>query len=158
MKIGVISDTHLANYDEKLKNLVAEQFRDVDLILHAGDIVALPVLDIFQGKELKAVYGNMDYPSVKEILPEQLIFEIQGFKFGLIHGWGAPEGIEEKLLKKINKVDCLVFGHTHRPVNHKIDDVLFFNPGSPTDKRFAPHRTLGILEVDKEINGRIINI
>jgi hypothetical protein len=158
MKVGVISDTHLTTYNEKLKNIVTEQFRDVDLILHAGDILALEVLDIFKGKELKAVYGNMDYPSVKEVLPDQLIFEINGFKFGLIHGWGTPEGIEEKLLNKIGNVDCLVYGHTHRPANHKVDDVLFFNPGSPTDKRFAPSRTLGILEVDKEISGRIINL
>ncbi len=158
MKVGVISDTHLTGFDEKLKKIVDEQFKDVGLILHAGDLVDLQVLDIFAGREVKAVCGNMDYPSVREKLPETIHFELNGFKFGLIHGWGAPWFLEEKILAKIGKVDCLVYGHTHKAVNHKKDDVLFFNPGSATERRFSPAKSLGILEIDKEIRGRIINI
>jgi putative phosphoesterase len=158
IKIGVISDTHLAGADERLKKIIAEHFSDVNLILHAGDLVNLSVLDMFEDKEVKAVCGNMDYPSVKENLPEQLIFEIKGFKFGLIHGWGAPWGMEKKLLERLGKLDCIVYGHTHKPANHKIDDVLFFNPGSAVDRRFSASRTIGILEIDKDIQGRIINI
>jgi putative phosphoesterase len=158
IKIGVISDTHLTRPDEKLKNILDEQFRDVSLILHTGDLVDLSVLAVFGDKEVKAVYGNMDYPSVKEKLPEQLIFEIKGFKLGLIHGWGAPWGLERKLLERLGKVDCIVYGHTHKPLNQIIDDVLFFNPGSAVDKRFAASRTIGILEIDKDVSGRIINI
>ena len=158
VKVGVISDTHLTGYDEKLKKIADEQFNDVELILHAGDLVDLRVLDIFAGREVKAVCGNMDYPSVRETLPETLLFELNGFKFGMIHGWGAPWFLEEKILKKIGRVDCLVYGHTHKAVNHKRDDVLFFNPGSATDRRFSPAKSIGILEIDKEIKGRIINI
>jgi uncharacterized protein len=158
VKIGVISDTHLPGYDDRLKKIVDEHFGDVDIVIHAGDLVDLRVLDIFAGKEVKAVRGNMDYPSVKEKLPEQLLFEIRGFKFGVIHGWGAPGGIEEKILAKTGGLDCIVYGHTHKPACHKKDGVLFFNPGSPTDKRFAAHRSVGILEIDKEVSGRIINL
>lgn len=157
VKVGVISDTHLPGYDERLRKIVDEYFNDVDIIIHAGDLVDLRVLDIFEGKEVKAVCGNMDYPSVKEKLPDQLLFEIQGFKLGVIHGWGAPWGIEEKILAKTGKLDCIVYGHTHKPACHKKAGVLFFNPGSPTDKRFAAHRSIGILEIDKEVEGRIIN-
>jgi uncharacterized protein len=158
IKIGVISDTHLQGGDEKLKKIIDEHFIDVDIIIHAGDLVDLRVLDIFAGKEVKAVCGNMDYPSVKEKLPEQLLFKIRGFKFGVIHGWGASAGIEERILAKTGKLDCIVYGHTHNPACHKSNGVLFFNPGSPTDKRFAAHRSIGILEIDKEITGRIINL
>jgi uncharacterized protein len=158
VKIGVISDTHLSGYDERLKEIVKEHFGDADIIIHAGDLVDLRVLDIFAGFEVRAVCGNMDYPSVKEKIPEQLLFEIQGFKFGVVHGWGAPEGIEERILAKMGELDCIIYGHTHMPACHRSAGVLFFNPGSPTDKRFAAYRSIGILEIDKGVAGRIINL
>ena len=158
VKIGIISDTHLTGYDDGLKKIVAKYFSDVDLILHAGDLVDLRVLDVFEGREVKAVYGNMNNHQVKEKLPEQLLFEIKGFKFGLIHGWGAPWGLEEKILTKLGAVDCVVYGHTHKPANHKKNNVLFFNPGSAVEKGFRASKTIGILEIDKEVVGRIINI
>ena len=157
-KIGVISDTHLAGYDAGLARVVAEHFNDADLILHAGDLVDLRVLNIFAGKEIKAVCGNMDNLSVKDKLPEQLIFEIKGFTIGLAHGWGSPLGLEDKLLAKLGRVDCIVYGHTHKPANHRVNGVLFFNPGSAVDKRFVVSKTIGIIEIDKEIEGRIISI
>lgn len=158
IKIGVVSDTHLPGYDERLKKIVDEHFGDADMIVHAGDLVDLSVLDSFAGHEVKAVCGNMDYSSVKEKLPEQLFFEINGFKFAVVHGWGTPEGIEERILAKTGKQDCIIYGHSHNPVCHQKDSVLFFNPGSPTDKRFAAYRSIGILEIDKDIRGRIINL
>ena len=126
--------------------------------MHAGDLVDLRVLDIFAGFEVKAVSGNMDNTQVKEIYPEQLIIEIKGFTVGLVHGWGSPLGIEEKIIKKLGNVNCLIYGHTHKPANYKKSGILFFNPGSAMDKRFADTRSIGILEIDKEIKGRIISI
>lgn len=158
VRIGVISDTHLAGYDAKLKKIIDEHFIDVDIVIHAGDLVSLQVLDMFENKEVKAVCGNMDYPSVKEQLPDQLLFALNGFKIGVTHGWGSSGGIEERILTTIGKQDCIIYGHTHYPVCHKNHGVLFFNPGSPTDKRFSAHRTVGILEIDKDIQGRIIKI
>jgi uncharacterized protein len=76
----------------------------------------------------------------------------------MIHGWGSPAGLEGKLAQKLGKVDCIVFGHTHYPVNKKIDGIYFFNPGSAMDRRFARHRSVGILEMGFEINGSIINL
>jgi len=158
VKIGVISDTHLSGYDAGLARIIAHHFKDADLILHAGDLVDLRVLDIFAGIEVKVVSGNMDNVQVKDTFPEQLLFDIKGFTIGLIHGWGSPLGMEEKLLSKIGNVNCVVYGHTHKPANHKENGTLFFNPGSAVDKRFADTRTIGILEIDKEIEGRIISI
>jgi putative phosphoesterase len=158
VKIGVISDTHLEDYDDTMRRRIAEHFSDVDMIFHAGDMVDLRVLKIFGEKTVKAVCGNMDNYSVKEKYPEQLLFEIKGFKFLLIHGWGSPWGIEERISAGFKDLNCIVYGHTHKPANHKKDNVLFFNPGSAVDRYFASSRTIGILEIDKGIAGRIINI
>lgn len=158
IKVGVISDTHLEDYDDKMRRSVAEHFSDADMILHAGDIVDLKVLKIFGDKEVRVVCGNMDNHFVRQKFPEHLLFEIKGFNFLLIHGWGSPRGIEEKISARFKDVNCVVYGHTHKPVNHKKDNVMFFNPGSAVDRFFNSSKTIGILEIDKDITGRIINI
>jgi uncharacterized protein len=158
IKVGVISDTHLEDFDDKMREKVTEHFNDVDIILHAGDMVDVRVLKIFGTKEIKAVCGNMDNHSVREKFPEHLLFDIKGFKFLLIHGWGSPSNIEERISAGFKDVNCIVYGHTHKPVNHKKGNVLFFNPGSAVDRFFASSRTIGILEIDKAIEGKIINI
>jgi hypothetical protein len=158
VKIGVISDTHLSGYDDRLRRLLDNHFNDVSLILHAGDLVDIGVLDSFAGKEVKAVSGNMDTQSVRQCLPDRLIINLNNYRIGIIHGWGMPFGIENKLLKEIGRVDCLVYGHTHRATNEVRNGVLFFNPGSATDKRFASRSTIGILEIGEKISGKIIEI
>ena len=158
MKIGVISDTHLNISDDRLQEIVKDHFHDVDLILHAGDIVDLTVLDVFKDKEVYAVSGNMDHDSVREVFPEKRILEIEGWRIGMIHGWGSPSGLEEKILWEFEDVACIVYGHTHRAVNEVRDGVLLFNPGSPTDRRFAKRNSVGILEIGEEIVGTIIGL
>ncbi len=76
----------------------------------------------------------------------------------MIHGWGSPRGMEEKILTRFSDANCIVYGHTHKPANCKKGNVLFFNPGSAADRHFASSKTIGILEIDKEVAGRIINI
>jgi len=158
VKIGVISDTHLKSYDERLRIIMEDYFGDVSLILHAGDLVDISILDAFDGKEVKAVCGNMDSPEVKKLLPDKLVLDLNGYKVGLIHGWGIPFGIEKKLRGKFDDIDCLIYGHTHRAVNMVKDNVLFFNPGSAIDKRFSENNTIGILEINDTITGEIIEL
>lgn len=159
MKIGVISDTHLTGHDRRLTEIADFYFHDCDLILHAGDLIHADVLEALGVKRVKAVQGNMDLPSVKRILPDKAVLEVGGFKIGLIHGWGGPQGLEEKLLDIIGRVDCLVYGHTHEAVNKtNKEGVLIFNPGSATDRRQARRRSIGVLTVDKAITGSIIQL
>lgn len=158
IKIGVISDTHLDDYDDKMRKNIDDHFSDVDMILHAGDAVDLRVLEIFGNKKVKMVCGNMDNSSVREKFPDHLLFDVKGFKFLLIHGWGSPSGIEERISGHFKNVDCIIYGHTHKPANHVKNNILFFNPGSAVDRFFASSKTIGILEIDKDIKGRIINI
>lgn len=158
MKIGVISDTHLRHDDLWIRWIAEHIFPDADLILHAGDLVDLSVLQAFGGKEVKAVCGNMDPLSVREVLPEKIVFEVDHHRIGLMHGWGSPNGLAERLLHETGNVDCLVYGHSHRPDNRFQDGVLLFNPGSPTENRFTRANTVGVLHVGETITGEIIEL
>jgi len=100
----------------------------------------------------------MDQFSVRQSLPDHLILEIQGFRLGLMHGWGDSDNLEEKIYSLLGPLDCLIYGHTHYPVNQVKQRVLFFNPGSALDKRYAPENTVGILEIGDSITGKILKI
>lgn len=158
MKIGVLSDTHLKHFPEDLGECIAHHFRDVDMILHAGDVVELNALDFFAGRVVKVVAGNMDSWELKHRMPAKLVLTVEGFTVGLIHGWGSPAGIEDRIIQEFDALDILVYGHTHAAVSHSRNGILYFNPGSPTDKRFASTNTIGILEIGGSIHPQIITI
>jgi putative phosphoesterase len=156
IKIGVISDTHLKQPDKKLGELLQGPFKDVDLIFHAGDITEIAVLNFLAGKEVVAVCGNMDSPEVRRQLPKKRLIELAGFRIGLIHGWGAPHGIEERIKEEFAEVDCLIYGHTHTPAINRRGEILFFNPGSYAGGLFSAQKSVGLLQIDKTILGEII--
>lgn len=159
MKIGVLSDTHLHNPDDDLPAAVVELLRGVDMVLHAGDITHPSVIDFLQTiAPTHAVLGNMDDSRLHGSLPLKKVVEAGIFRIGLIHGWGAPDGLEERVEKEFDDVHCIVYGHTHYPACHRRNSVLFFNPGSPTDRRWAPYRSIGILTVSDELKGEIVHL
>ena len=156
MKIGVISDTHLTRDHRGLADAIERHFKDTDLILHAGDVVDPQALEVFAGRKLVLVAGNMDSQAIRDAAPVKRIIPAGRFTIGLIHGWGAPDGIEERLIKEFDAIDVLVYGHTHHASSRIKNGVLFFNPGSATDRRFAPFTSVGILEIGREITSSII--
>ena len=157
MKIGVISDTHLDAPTPFLEVVVEKYFKDVDLILHAGDICTVKVLDVFKGKKIYAVAGNNDGPDIERRFPGKELIEVKGFKIGLTHGFGFPFGVEKRVATLFEEIDCLVFGHSHWPANHRRDGVLFFNPGTFKGWIFSLcRRSVGLLTVDQDIRGEII--
>lgn len=156
MKIGVVSDTHLHLPTQLLEDLMTGPFKDVEMILHAGDITELTVLDSFGPKEILAVCGNMDSPIVRQKLPAQRVFRAGKFQIGLIHGWGKPQGIEERIRKEFGQVDCIVFGHTHVPSQSQRDGILFFNPGALGGGMFFTQKSIGLLNVEDTISGQVI--
>ncbi|GAB4438197.1 MAG: metallophosphoesterase family protein [bacterium] len=143
---GVISDTHLNGIEEKLIRLYDNYLAHCDYIIHAGDLVADEVISFFK-KPVFAVRGNMDFNSK---LPVKRTVEILNKKIGIIHGYGAPEGIEDRIAKEFKDVNCIVYGHTHNPKSELINGVLFFNPGSPFDRRWSDRCSLGYLEIDEK--------
>ena len=78
---------------------------------------------------VKAVRGNMDSPEIKAALPEKDVFEAGGKRIGLIHGWGVPWGLGERVREQFDGVDVIVFGHPHPPCNRHVRGVLPVNPG-----------------------------
>ncbi|NLJ84998.1 MAG: metallophosphoesterase family protein [Firmicutes bacterium] len=123
-------------------------FGGVDLILHAGDIMEWSVIEeLSTVAPVKAVYGNMDYPEVRHRIPRRQMIEIGGLKIGLIHGDGAGYNTLARARQAFSEVDCIVFGHSHRPYNQLHNGILLFNPGSPTDRRMMPMGSYGFLQI-----------
>ena len=151
MKIGVLSDTHLHSAEE-LPQQIKKALSEVDLIVHAGDFVMPEVLEgLKKIGEVKAVRGNMDSVEVRCILPEKELLVIGGKRIGIIHGSGAPWGIEDRLRGQFDQVDVILYGHTHQAKNEVIGNVLFFNPGQARS-------SYGILQVDEDVKGHIIKV
>lgn len=161
IRIGVLSDTHLKRPDPLLSRILLTHFADVSMVLHAGDMVSERVLEPFfeAGKEVIAVCGNMDDADVRACWPEKRILTVEGAVIGLIHGWGSPKGIRERLRTVFDNVDAIVYGHTHVAFSGREGGVYFFNPGSPTDSRFTNWNSVGIITVDgKKIQGTVISL
>jgi len=162
MKIGVISDTHIPDKALDLPKDILKCFQGVDMIIHAGDLADLSVLNKLRSicNNVKAVWGNMDPPDVRKELKEKEIIQVGDFKIGIMHGSGRPDNLIEILSLEFKKdnVDIIIFGHSHSSLNEKRGDILFFNPGSPTDKIFSPYNSYGIIEINDKIEARIIKI
>ena len=88
MRIAVLSDTHMRQLTDNFQKQMEKHLKGVDLVLHAGDWVGVQVLGFFNTYPLNAVYGNMDDPYIKEVLPSKQVLKLNGFRIGLIHGWG----------------------------------------------------------------------
>ncbi len=162
IRIGVISDTHIPSVTDRLPERVFAEFRGVDMILHAGDIVAPSVLEaLAKLSKVIAVCGNMDRLDVCAELPPKTIVEAGKVRIGLTHGYGPPDDLLGYVRKQFDgdKVDAIVFGHSHHPMNKTKDGILYFNPGTPTDRRFSHDLSIGLLEIgEKGIKGRIIRL
>ncbi len=157
-RVGVLSDTHLIRVTRELQDICGRFFSDVDLILHAGDVVCEEVVRFLSQIPFHGVHGNVDPVEVRRLLPSHKIIEINKKRVGLTHGRGAPEGIEERILEDFEEVDLIVYGHLHRPVDHVNHGVRFFNPGTATGQARHGLRTIGLLEFDGGITGRIENV
>jgi putative phosphoesterase len=162
MKIGVISDTHIPDRAKEIPKKILEDFKKVDMIIHVGDLVDFNVIEKLQSvcSNVRAVWGNMDRENVRRQLPEKEIINAGNYRIGIMHGWGAPNKLIEVLTSafKNDNVDIIIFGHAHYSVNERKNNILFFNPGSATDKIFAPYNSYGIIEINDKIDARIIKI
>ena len=151
MKIGVISDTHVRTIDE-IPAKVLKALAGVDLIVHAGDFTEKAVLDgLRKIGDVKAVSGNMDSGELKSLLPEKELFEFNGKNIGLIHGWGAPLGIADRIREMFTDVELIIYGHSHKPWNKSIRGSLLFNPGHARN-------SFGLITINDQIKAEIIKV
>ena len=159
--VYLISDTHVPERREEIPKEFLSQLKEEDIVLHAGDWTSGNTLKLLQQKaKVFGVWGNMDDGAVRKELPEKTIVEIQGFKIGITHGFGAPEGMVEKVQSKfLEKVDMILFGHTHVPHSEEKYGILFYNPGSLSFNNDRRELTYAILEIkDNELTPRLITL
>ena len=153
-RLAIISDTHLPRGARRLPEACVARLRAADRILHAGDLVALSVLEQLRalGPPVDAVYGNVDEPAVRATLPAARMVVVEGWRIVVVHDAGPSAGRPARLRRRFPQADAVVFGHSHVPL-HERDDALgleIFNPGSPTDRRRQPVHTMGEASIDAD--------
>jgi uncharacterized protein len=146
MEIAIISDTHLPKGIRRLPQACVEHLVGADLVIHAGDLIRLSVLRELQSyTKLIAVHGNVDDYDVRAELPATAELDAEGTRVAVIHDAGPADGRLERLRHRFPNAGAVVFGHSHQPL-HEIapDGFQIFNPGSPTERRRAPHHSMGL--------------
>jgi uncharacterized protein len=150
VRVVVIADTHLRRSwpNRRLPTAARRELATADVILHAGDITQAEHLEeLATYAPVHAVLGNND-PELIGVLPETLELELAGVRVAMIHDSGPARGRDARLHARFPAADVVVFGHSHIPWNAEgLDGQLLFNPGSPTERRRQPHRTIGLLEL-----------
>jgi len=174
MRIGLVSDTHLAGSGRDLPRQVLHALDGVDLILHCGDLECLGALDCLETvAPVLAVRGYEDPTEPGDRLADLTrVVEAEGIHIGMVHDiqWPSPRvktngdatGLifpqgsgRELLARKFGRpVDVVVFGDTHQELICHYDGVLLVNPGSPNyPARRSPGAlgTVGLLEVQAAV-------
>lgn len=156
MKAGILSDTHLAVPDMDFTRLIERCFSSCDVIIHAGDLTGIRVLEAFSGFEVHAVHGNMCDVVTLRSLPREKVFHLEKFTIGLTHGAHLGFDIERSLGNLFPEANCMIYGHTHRPVCHRLGSMLIINPGSfRSTGRFGAPGTYAILEAGDSLSASI---
>jgi hypothetical protein len=180
LTLGVIADTHIPDRARSLDPRVLPIFEaaGVAAILHAGDISTPRVLaQLGEVAPVHAVRGNRDWLALPG-LPFHQELTVEGVRIGLTHGHGRfvnyivdrvdyitrgyrLEMFRPRLVAAFPHAQAIVFGHTHRPLNHLSDGVLLFNPGSPHFpdlKSTAPSVGLLHIQAGGGVRGEIIEL
>lgn len=158
LTIAVISDTHFGAKRVRLPDEVVDALVHTDLILHGGDFCSVEAYEkLREIGPLRAVLGNNDVDALTTLLPLRREFQFGPFRVGMIHGHGfgrltAREAAEQLFA---GQYDLGIFGHSHRPYLEKHDGTILFNPGSPTNRRWEPKHSYGIIHIADEIHAEL---
>ena len=162
MRIGLISDTHVPEAGRRLPGQVYEILRNTDLILHAGDMHVVEVLDwLDKLAPTIGARGNGDGDGFRPPFPDDdprvkpaHVLQLEGLRVGLVHGFPMPEDTpwitQDALMQRSfrGRVDVVVCGDTHIPVVQRHEGVLLVNPGSPMlPRNIRAPGTVGILTI-----------
>jgi len=154
MRLGIVSDTHLPRGNRALPDDCLERLAAADAILHAGDLIELSVLELLQslGPPVHAIRGNVDSAELQARLPLVRTVEAAGARIAMIHDSGQRSGRLARMRARFKDADAVIFGHSHLPLHEERDGFAIFNPGSPTERRRAPHHTMGLATAE---DGRV---
>ena len=149
IRLVVLSDTHVRpGGSRRLPDAAYAELVTADLVLHAGDVVEMELLDELSGfAPVHAVLGNNDRSLVGR-LPERHELDVDGVRIGMVHDSGTTAGRPARMRRWFPDADVVVFGHSHVPVDEEgVGGQRLFNPGSATERRRQPSHSLGVLEV-----------
>ncbi len=153
MKLGLISDTH-GYLDPRLEKI----FAGVEHIFHAGDIGPDFIIAQLEAiAPVTAVLGNNDNSPT---FPLTQVKQLGDLKF-LVHHIVSPHALTDDLKTRISKTkpDVVIFGHSHRPFQQQLHDVLFINPGYSGKPKFGLDRSVAVMDYDgKEIQVRLVKL
>lgn len=177
--LGVIADTHIPDRRRRLHPQVLPTFEaaGVQAILHAGDISVPRVLrELEELAPVVAVRGNRDWFGFND-LPLRRVVQFDGVRIGLTHGHGGfrlytgdklryllrgPQLFEVAAKRAVSlfeeRVDAVVFGHNHEPMNKPVNGRLMFNPGSACCQVVGDRPpSVGIMQINKgRVRGEIV--
>jgi putative phosphoesterase len=144
--LGLISDTHMPDRLAALPAAIFEALAGVDLLLHAGDVGELSVLDeLSRIAPVVAVHGNDDTAEAQRELPYRQVLAVAERRVLLCHSHDPDRAREtasrlgDDLMPKLERwagfaagarADVFVFGHVHIPFAYHHADVLVVNPGA----------------------------
>ncbi len=156
--IGLVSDTHYPLRCETLPPTLFTILQGVDLLLHAGDVGELAVLDQLGAiAPVVAVHGNDETDEAQRVLPYQQIVVVKGRRILLWHSH-FPERQAElasrmadamvpKLQRTIDRAHAAgatiaIFGHWHIPLIYEQEGVAVINPGAIAAGNFFTRQLL----------------
>lgn len=148
--IAVIADTHMPKGARRLPERCVELLTEAEATIHAGDFFAISTLEELRVlcPVVHAVHGNVDEPALRRSLPESLQVQVGSHTVAVIHDAGPSPDRLARLRGRFPAADAVVFGHSHLPLHEERGGFQIFNPGSPTERRRAPRRSMGLLECD----------
>jgi putative phosphoesterase len=158
VRLLLIADTHVPLRARDLPAQVWDEVTKADVVFHAGDWVALELLDELESRSarLVACWGNNDGPALRARLPERADVTLSGVHFTVVHETCAATGRETRMSRLYPHSDVLVFGHSHIPWDTTTTTGLrLLNPGSPTDRRRQPFCSYMTASVD---NGALTGV
>lgn len=170
MRIGLISDTHIPEAGERLPPEVFAAFEGVDLVMHAGDMHIIEVLDWLEAvAPVVGARGNGDIPEggptkMRPGVPEDPrvqeapVVEAGGLRIGMVHYFPVPGEVpwmtQQEFLDRYftGPIHVVVCGHTHMAKIVENEGLLIVNPGSPTMPR-GMTRVLGQVAILEVLDG-----
>lgn len=159
IRAGILSDTHLRRPSREYIDAVRQCFADCELIIHAGDLTDISVLDVFADKTVHAVHGNCCGGTDRSTLPRECSFQVGNFTVGLLHGYNLGRyayAIESGLWNVFPEADCIIYGHTHEPVCKRVAGKLIINPGAfQINSWYSSPCPYALLEAGEELHGSL---
>lgn len=144
--IGLISDTHMPRRRHALPPAVFDVLAGVDLVIHAGDVGELWVLDqLSRIAPVAAVHGNDETPEAAAALPFLMTLALDGRRVVVTHGHNPDPAAEwasradptwDGKLRELaahgtrHGAPMVIYGHMHVPGVAHVDGVTLINPGA----------------------------